>query len=370
MKAFVKFRIDLYRDSPYAIPPLYMDELGTLDPKKNPAFMFSEAQCFMAYDGSRPVGRICAMINHRANELTGHPSGRFGFVDFIDDPAVSAALFGAAEDWVRERGMPALHGPLGFTDLDQEGMLIDGFDQLGTMATIYNYSYYAEHVERLGYRPDAEWVEYRLAVPKAVPEHLMRIAERVRKRYKLHIVKYTSASKFIKDGNARKLFELVNDSYSHLYGFTPLTPEQIEYYTKLYVPMLRLEYLTLIMDEAGELIGFGVGLPSLSEALRKAQGKLLPFGMLHVLKALKFKNPVIDLLLIAVRKDYQNRGVNALFFSDMIPHMIRNGVEYCESNPELSSNFKVQSQWDAFEHVNHKRRRAYIKTLNAAGAAH
>jgi len=363
MKQFVKFRIDLYRDSPYAVPPLYMDEMTTLDPQKNPAFQFCEAQCFMAFDGERPVGRICAMVNHRANEVWNTRSGRFGFVDFIDDETVSQALFAAAEGWVKSRGMHSMHGPLGFTDLDQEGMLVEGFDQIGTMATIYNHAYYPRHVEKLGYARDAEWMEYKITIPEVVPPRMKRISELVLRKYKLRIVKYSSSSKLLKDGYGQKLFELVNDSYSHLYGFTPLTQAQIDYYLKLYVPMLKLEYLVLIVNEAGDLVGMGVTMPSLSRALQKAQGKLFPFGILHLLKALKMKNPVIDCLLIAVRKDYQNKGVNALVFYDIIPHMKRFGAVWAESNPELATNAKVQSQWDEFEHVNHKRRRAYLKEL-------
>lgn len=368
MKAFVRFRIDLYRDSPFAIPPLYMDELTTLDPARNPAFAFSEAQCFMAFDGDRPVGRICAMVNRRANEVWKTASGRFGFVDFIDDLAVSKALFGAAEDWIRSRGMHSIHGPLGFTDLDQEGMLVEGFDQLGTMATIYNHPYYPVHLEKLGYVADAEWVEYRIVIPEQAPERLRRIAELVLNRQKLRIVKYSSAKRLIADGYVRRMFELVNDSYSHLYGFTPLTGEQIDYYTKLYIPMLNLDYLTLVVNGADELVGMGLVMPSLSQALRKAQGRLVPFGFLHLIKALKMKNPVVDCLLVAVRRDYQNKGVNALFFYDVIPYVKRRGALFAESNPELVGNTKVQSQWDAFEHVQHKRRRAYVRQLGAAPA--
>jgi len=364
IRQFVKFRIDLYRDSPFAIPPLYMDEMTTLDPKKNPAFEFCEAQCFMAFDGKRPVGRICAMVNNRANEVWKTRSGRFGFVDFIDSESVSRALFTAAEDWVKAKGMHSIHGPLGFTDLDQEGMLIEGFDQVGTMATIYNHPYYPTHLEKLGYLKDADWVEYRITIPEVVPPRMKRISEMVLKKHKLRILKYKSASKFLKDGYGQQLFDLVNDSYSHLYGFTPLTQAQIDYYIKLYVPMLKLEYLVLIVNESAELVGMGVTMPSLSRALQKAKGKLFPFGLFHILKALKGRNSLIDCLLIAVRKDYQNKGVNALVFYDIIPHMKRFGAKFAESNPELAVNAKVQSQWEEFEHVNHKRRRAFRKELS------
>ena len=363
MKQFVRFRIDLYRDSPYAVPPLYMDELGTLDPEKNPAFEFCEAQCFMAFDGDRPVGRICAMINHRANEIWKARSGRFGFVDFIDDEAVSRALFAAAEDWVRSKGMHSIHGPLGFTDLDQEGMLIEGFDQLGTMATIYNHPYYPVHAEKSGYVRDADWVEYRITVPDPVPARLQRVAAVVLKKNRLRTLKYSSSSRLIKDGYAHKLFELVNSTYSHLYGFTPLTRAQIDYYIKMYISMLPLDFLTLVVDEGNELIGMGVVMPSLSKALQKAQGRLFPFGFIHLIKALKMKNPICDFLLIAVRKDYQNKGVNAVIFNDGLPYLTKAGAKHAESNPELLDNRKVQSQWSDYEAVQHKRRRAYAKEL-------
>lgn len=364
MKRFVKFRIDLYKNSPFAIPPLYLDDLATLDPKKNPAFEFCEAQCFMAFDGEKPVGRICAMINHRANEAWKTQSGRFGFVDFIDDEAVSKALFAAAEDWVRAKGMHSIHGPLGFTDMDQEGMLVEGYDQVGTMATIYNHAYYPVHTEKLGYLLDAEWVEYKITLPDVVPERLRRISDLVAKKYKLRTLKYTSASQFIKDGYARKLFELVNSTYGHLYGFTPLSEKQIDYYIKMYISMLNLKFLALVVNETCDLVGMGVAMPSLSQALQKAQGKLFPFGFIHLLKALKMKNPVADLLLIAVRKDYQNKGVNAVVLCGNIPYLIEAGVKYTESNPHLIGNKNVQLQWDAFEHVIHKRRRAYMKALH------
>jgi hypothetical protein len=219
------------------------------------------------------------------------------------------------------------------------------------------------HIEKLGYVKDAEWVEYKVVVPDQVPERMRRISELVLKRHKLRIVKYSSSKQMLKDGYGQKLFDLLNEAYSHLYGFTPLTQKQIEFYLKLYIPMLKLEYLVLIVDAAGELVGFGVTMPSLSRALQKAQGRLLPFGMLHILKALKGRNPMIDCLLIAVRKDYQNKGVNALVFYDIIPHMKKAGATHAESNPELVTNAKVQSQWDDFEHVNHKRRRAYAREL-------
>ncbi|MDP4272164.1 MAG: N-acetyltransferase [Bacteroidota bacterium] len=363
LKQFVKFRIDLYKNNPYAIPPLYMDEMGTLDPKKNPAFEFCEAQYFMAYKEEKNVGRIAAMINHRANEKWNEKNGRFGFIDFIDDEEVSSALLKTAEEWVKAKGMTHIHGPLGFTDLDQEGMLVEGYDQLGTMATIYNYPYYPVHLEKRGYRKDADWVEHLITIPETLHEKLNRIAGIVTKKFNLRVLKFSSTKQLIKEGYGKKFFELINVCYSPLYGSTPLSEKQIDYYIKMYISMLNLDFLTLVVDESDELIGLGVVMPSLSKALQKMQGKLFPFGFIHLLKDLKMKNPVIDLLLIGVRPDYQNKGVNSIIMNDIHVNCRKHGVKYAESNPMLADNDKVLAQWEYFESKVHKRRWAFIREL-------
>jgi hypothetical protein len=363
LKQFVKFRIDLYKNNPYAIPPLYMDEMGTLDPKKNPAFDFCEAQCFLACKEGKIVGRIAAMINHKANEKWSEKNGRFGFIDFIDDEEVSSALLKAAEMWVKAKGMTHIHGPLGFTDLDQEGMLVEGYDQLGTMATIYNYPYYPVHLEKRGYRKDAEWLEYLITIPETLHEKLNRIAEIVTEKFNLRVLKFSSTKQLVKEGYGKKFFELINVCYSPLYGSTPLSEKQIDYYIKMYISMLNLDFLTLVVDESDELIGLGVVMPSLSKALQKMQGKLFPFGFIHLLKHLKMKNPVIDLLLIGVRPDYQNKGVNSIIMNDIHVNCRKHGVKYAESNPMLADNDKVLAQWEYFESRIHKRRRVFIKEL-------
>lgn len=363
MKLFTKFRIDLYKGNEFAVPPLYADEWGTLNPKNNPAFDFSEAQCFMAFDGDKPVGRICALINNKANETWGTQSGRFGYIDFIDDIRVTKALLDAASQWVKERGMHSIHGPLGFTDMDQEGMLVEGYDQLSTMATIYNYPYYSEHMEKLGYVKDAEWVEYKIFIPEGMPEKHKKISELVMKKYDLRILKFKSAKKLIKQGYGEKLFALVNECYKELYGYTELTQRQIDFYIKNYISLARLDFITLVVDKEDNLIGLGVTIPSMSRALQKAQGKLFPFGFVHLLKALWSDCKVVDLLLIAVRPDFQSKGVNALMFYDLIPHYQKAHAEWGESHPELVTNQKVQSQWEYFEHKQHKRRRVYIKEV-------
>ena len=362
LKKYVQFNIDLYKENPYAVPPLIFDEVGTLNPDKNPAFEFCESVYYMAYDGEKPVGRIAGIINHKVNEKSEKKSARFGFVDFIDNTEVCDALFDAVEKWAREKGMEEIVGPLGFTDMDPEGLLIEGYDQPGTMVTIYNYPYYVNHITRLGYEKDNDWVEFKIYVPEKIPEKYKRISDIVQAKYKLKVLKYNSIKKIVKD-YGRKIFELINQAYADLYGYSALSEKQIDYYVKMYIPMVRLENVSLIVNEQEELVGVGIAIPSMTKALQKAKGKLFPFGFIHILKALRGKNDVVDLLLVALRPDYQNTGANALLFSDLIPVFIKNGYKYAESNPELEENGKVQSQWQYFENVQHKRRRAYKKRL-------
>lgn len=362
LKQFVKFNIELYKNHPYHVPGIIEEEITTLSKDKNPAFDFCESKYFLAYKDGKIVGRIAAIINHKTNEIWKQSQGRFGFIDFIDDLEVSGALLKAAEEWVRSKGLDAIHGPMGFTDLDHEGMLVEGFDQLGTMATIYNHPYYPQHLEKHGYIKDQDWHEFKIYIPEAIPDKHKRISEIVMKKYGLIIKKF----KKTKDvwPYAQKIFDLLNTAYSQLYGYSPLSQKQIEYYIKMYIPMLRYDIVTLIVrEEDDEVIGVGVTIPNLSKALQKAKGKLFPFGFIHLLKALYGKNKVVDLLLIGVHPEYQNKGVNALLFYDLIPAFRKNGYEYAESNPELESNDKVQAQWDYFRKEQHKARRAFIKNL-------
>lgn len=362
LKKFVKFNIDLYKDNPYQVPGLIEEEMVTLDHKKNPAFDVCDAVYFLAYKEGKIVGRIAGMINRRSNETWNQKYARFGFVDFIDDDEVVEALFEAVEKWARRQGMEALQGPMGFTDLDHEGMLIEGFDQLGTMATIYNYPYYPKHMERLGYAKDQDWHEFKIYIPDGIPEKHQRIGEIVKKKYGLKIMKFKRAKDIMP--YAQKVFETLNASYAPLYGFAQLTQRQIDYYINMYIPMLRLDLVTLIVREEDDaVVGFGISLPSLSKALQKARGRMFPFGWIHLLKALKTKPKVIDLYLTGVLPEYQNKGVNALLFNDLIPVYKSVGAEYAESNPELESNNAVQAQWDYFKREHHKTRRAYIKKL-------
>lgn len=363
LKKFATFPTDkLYKNHPYYVPSLISDITGTFDPKENPAYDFSESVCYMAYRNGEPVGRIAGIINHALNERTGKKEGRFGFVDFVDDKEVSGALFKAVEDWARGKGMTTMHGPLGFSDMDPEGLLVEGFDQMGTSVTIYNYPYYVEHIEGMGYQKDTDWVEFKIQIPAEVPEKHARITEIVKRKFNLRVVKYTDPKKLIND-YGQKIFALINEAYDQLYGYSPLSQRQIDYYIKMYISLLRLENVPLIVDENNELIGVGITFPSMAKALQKTRGRMFPFGFIHLLKALKGKNPVVEMLLVAVRPDYQSKGVNALLFSDLIPVFNKNGYVYAESNPELEDNNKVQSQWQYFDTEQHRRRRAYGKEL-------
>lgn len=365
LQTFIRFNYELYKDNPYSVPDLYDDMLNTFSPKKNAAFEFCEADYFLAYEGKKVVGRVAAIINHRANETWKKKEVRFGWIDFLDKPEISEALLGAVEEWGKERGMEAIVGPLGFTDMDAEGMLIEGFDQLGTMSTIYNYPYYQQHMERLGFEKEADWVEFKLTVPDKLPEKFIRISEIILEKYKLKIKKLKRSE--IKSKNyGQKIFDLINEAYAPLYGYSQMTQGQINQYIKMYLPLIDLRMVSLVEDENENLVAVGISMPSLSEALQKAKGKMLPFGWFHLLKALFIKKPkVLDLLLVGVKPEYQSKGVNALLFYDLVPVYQQMGFKYGESNPELEMNKKVQAQWGAFEAVQHKRRRAYKKMLVA-----
>ncbi|EJX11106.1 hypothetical protein EVA_00223 [gut metagenome] len=364
LKQFIRFNYELYKNNPYSVPDLYDDMLHTFSPDKNAAFEFCEADYFLAYKEGQLVGRVAAIINHRANETWNKKDVRFGWIDFIDDPEVSAALLKTVEQWGKERGMETMVGPLGFTDMDAEGMLIEGFDQLSTMATIYNYPYYPQHLEKLGFEKEADWVEFKLMVPEQMPPKYQRVAEIILRKYNLKIKKLKSR-KEIKEGNyGQKIFDLINEAYAPLYGYSQMTQGQIDQYVKMYLAVLDLRMVTLVEDEQENLVAVGISMASLSRALQQAKGKLFPFGWFYLLKTLFIKRPkVLDLLLVAVKPEYQSKGVNSLLFYDLIPIYQQMGFEYGESNPELEENKKVQAQWDYLETVQHKRRRAFKKNI-------
>ena len=360
---FVHFPIDvLYRDSEYFVPPLVTDEVNTLRPDKNPAFDFCEAIYFLAYRDGKIVGRIAGIINHVCNERSGKKEARFSYIDFIDDAEVVDALIEAVTRWGKSKGMEHLTGPLSFTDMDPEGMLIEGYDRVGTSGGIYNYPYYPKHMERLGFVKDADWIELLITIPKESPEKMTRISNIVAERNNLETIKYTSRKKLVEDyGDA--IFKLINVAYDDIFGYSPLSDKQIKHYIKMYLPFLPLNDLAMaVKKDTRELIAVGISIPSMAKALIKNRGRLFPIGWRHLLHAFKH-NDVVDLMLIAVKPEYQNKGVNSLLFTDLIPCFNEYGYKVAESNRELELNSKVLKQWEYFETEQHKRRRAFTKEI-------
>ena len=360
---FVQFGIDLYAGNKYFVPPLVFDELGTLNPSKNPAFEVCDAAFFLAYRGNIVVGRIGVIINNKANQIWDQKNARFSFVDFVDDNEVVDALFNTAEEWARLRGMEKMQGPMGFCNMDAEGMLIEGFDQISTIATIYNYPYYVEQLQRLGYIKDQDAVEFLITIPREIPDRFARMTDIVKKRTGVAVRRLQSKKDVYP--YAKDIFNLINLAYKELYGYVELSEKQIDHYVNMYIPMLRLEFLALLVREAdNKLVGVAIALPSVAKAMQKANGKLLPFGWYHLLRAVKgHDNKVLELLLIAVDPEYQGKGLNALLFSEFIPSAVKLGFEYAESNPELEQNNKVQALWNGLETTQTKRRRIFSKDL-------
>ena len=368
LKTFIDFHYDLYEGNEYDVPNLFSDEMNTLSKDKNAAFEFCEAEFYLAYKDGKLAGRVAAIINHKANNKWGKKSVRFGWIDFIDDREVSKALLDAVEKYGKEKGMEDMVGPLGFTDMDPEGMLVWGFDQLGTMPTIYNYAYYPEHIEALeGFEVDNKYVEFKIMVPDEVPEKYAKIAMMIEKRYNLHVRKLTKKDVF-QGGMGQKIFDLINDTYKDLYGYSELSQKQIDQLIKSYLGFLDFNLITCIEDWTdGEhkLIGVGITMPSLAHALRKChRGRLLPFGWFHVLRAIKMhKTNIVDLLLIGILPEYRAKGANALLFADLIPWYQKYGIEWGETQVELETNAGVQGQWGALTPVMHKRRKCYKKII-------
>lgn len=364
LKQFTKFKLRLYKGNRFAALPLYADEREALLEGRNPALKQYRHQVFLAKRDGKVVGRVVAIINHVSNAKEGKNYVRFGFIDFIEDMEVAEALIRAVEEWGKQYGMTAIHGPLGFTDFDPEGMLIEGFDEMSTIACLYNYSYYPEFFRRMGFEQVAEWAEYKIFVPNEVPEKYHRIAQIVQQKYGLRIKQFRRISDIVRQGYGRQLFELLNVCYAHLYGFSELNEEMIDYYIRKYVPLLRLELLTLIVNDKDELVCFGVALPSLTRAMQRARGRMFPLGFIHLLRALYSRSAkVCDLMLIAAHPDVQNIGAAALLFTDMIPQFNRLGTEYAESNPELVDNQRIHALWSNFDKVQHKRRVVFARDI-------
>lgn len=363
LRKFVDFPNLLYRDVPQFVPAFYGDDLNDWNKKKNPAFEYCEAKCFLAYKDGEIVGRIGAILSHKANEKWNTNRMRFSQVDFIDDFEVSSALFKAVEDWAKEKGCNQVHGPLGFCDLDREGMLVEGYDQLGMFITYYNHPYYNEHLTKLGYTKDVDWIEYKIKTPEldsktAVTIH--RIAEHVKNLKKLRVPKVKSRIKYLK--YIKQVFELVNEAYSPLYGVVELNKRQIRKYTFKFAPLINPDYVCFVVNENDQLVAFGISAPSMAKAMQKCRGHLLPFGFIEVLKALK-QNNALDMFLIAVKPELQGVGINAIILDHLINSACKNGIEYAETGPQLETNAKIIAQWKSFEKEQHKRRRCYIKNI-------
>ena len=363
LKTFVRFAIRLYKGNRYYVPCMPFDDMNTLRKETNAAFDFCEAELYLAYKDGKVVGRVAAIINHKANAAWNVEQVRFGWFDFIDDINVSSALLESVIAFGKSHGMKQIVGPLGFTDFDPEGMLVEGFDRLSTMALIYNHPYYPEHMKKLGYYKETGWVEYRITIPEVLPEKHIKYAEVIKERYKLTVRKLTK-SQIKKENYGRKVFELVNQTYCVLYGYSLLSEKQIDQYVDLYLSLVDTKMLCFVEDQKGDLIAAGITIPSLSEALQKCNGEIFPFGWWHLLKAMFIKKPdTLDLLLIGVRPDYQNRGVNALICKNLIETYRGMGFKYAETNANLETNLKIHAMWNPFEKEQHKRRWVFGKEL-------
>lgn len=360
-KDFVRFPFELYKKNKFWAPPLMRDELRALNPSINPAFDESEATLLLAKKNGQIVGRIAGIINHFENDQMGRLHARFGWIDFIDDQKVSSALLHAIEDWARQKGMKYLKGPEGFTNLDRAGMLTWGFDKPSTFITIYNYPYYPEHIEALDYETEVNWVEYEIPVPQQIPEQLDRMAKLIQKRYNLESVRLRKKKELLEYREA--FADLLVDSYKHLHDFVPFTDRQIAWYIEQFIDVLEPDLICLLKDAKKYPIAFGISMPSLTKAAQKAKGKLFPFGFFHFLKALKGYNERVDLLLIGIRPEWRNKGLNALIFREMLERFIARGMRWAESNPELEDNHNVQNMWKKYNPQLIKKRKIYIKKL-------
>lgn len=363
MDDFVGLPSRIYAGNRYYVPDMDIDVRSTFDKKDNPALEFSDIQPFVAYDEKNiPVGRIAAIINRRANEKWNTRIVRFSFIEFVDDERISVALLAAVEEWGRERGMDEVDGPMGIVDFDKEGMLIEGFGHIGSMTAIYNPDYYPRHMEALGYGKKVDWLQIKIDVPDEIPAKYSRVARLSQKMFGLSMRRLTRRD--LKNGYGHQVFHLLNEAYSPLFGYSALSEKQIDQFVAKYMPLVDLRMVSMVVNEAGELVGVAITMGSLSYAIQKAKGKLLPFGWIHLLKALKFKHEdKVELLLIAVRPDYQGYGVNALFFNELIPVYQKLGYKWAETGPQLEDNVRELSQWKPLNPQITTRRRCFCKKI-------
>lgn len=357
---FIKLPLRLYKENSYYVPPMVADELKTLSADRNPAFEFCESKYWLAYKNNRLAGRIAGIINHKYNDKIGRPTARFGWLDFVDDQEVVDALFQAAETWASEKKAESIHGPLGFSEFDASGILIEGFQELATPFGKYNFPYYPERIEKSGYKKDKDWVEFNVKVPETIPEKYLKAARIIKEKYKLQVPVLRRKKDLLQ--YATDVFQLLNQAYEHIYGYCELSPKQMEDLKRQFIPLLRLPFVSIVLNAEEKLVGFAICLPSLSKALQKAKGKMYPFGMLRIFYALR-KNDTLDTLLIAIHKDYIDKGVNAILFSEIGRGIMANGITHIETTRELEDNLKVQNLWNKLEIRQHKRCRCYIKQL-------
>lgn len=365
MEDFVTFANKLYADCPYYVPELEADVYNFFDPHKNFGLEFSDIQAFIAFDeNGTMLGRIAGIINHHANKKWDTRNVRFGYLDFYDDISISEALLKTVENWGREKGMKYIQGPMGITDFDKEGMLIEDFDCRGSMNTLYNYAYYPKHMDSLGYEKEVDWVQIRVEIPKETPKRYARVAKYSKEMFGVKIRKVNNKD-ICQGGYGQKIFQLLNQAYSPIFGFSELSEKQINHFINQYIKLVDKELITLVENDKDELVGVVVTMHSLSNALQKTHGKLFPFGWFHLLKALKWQpEDNAEMLLIAVRPDYQMLGVNALFFDDLTPIYHRHGIRWAETGPQLEDNFRELSQWKPLNPTFTKRRRCYKKKIN------
>ena len=362
-REFLHFPLTLYKDMPAFVPPLLMDDADTLNPKKNPAYEFCDAAMYLAYKDGKLAGRVAAIVNRKANAAWNHDQVRFGWFDFIDDREVSKALLDAVEAFGRERGMTTVLGPLGFTDFDPEGMLVEGFEYLSSMALHHNWPYYKDHMEALGYVKDVDWLEYRIYIGDTIPEKYTRVAKIVEDRYDLHLRK-TTRREVRKTDIGYRIFDLINETYASLYNFTVLPKKMIDKYVGFYLGIIDLKFVSLVEDKDKNIVGFGVVMPSITRALKKCKGRLFPLGWFYILRSMYWKyEENFEMLLIGVKPEYQKKGVNSIIFVDLMKELLKGGFTYGESNAELESNLDIRSQWGDLEVKECKRRRVYKKEV-------
>jgi len=362
-RRFIDFPVRLYRANPHFTPYLFEDEMDNLDPKKNPASRYCDFRLFLAYRGKTIVGRICAIVNHYANKKYDQKRIRFNRIDMIDDIEVTKALIGAVAAYGKELGLTEIAGPLGFSDQDKEGLLTDGFDQDNCFVTLYTHEYYVRHLTALGFKPDAVWHEYKVFIPDEIDPRFLKIAEYTAKKYDVKIIRPKSKKPKDLKPYVHQILHLMNRAYDHLYGYVPIAEDLMDHLASQYIPMINLDYLQIVVDNAGKVVGFALMIPSPAMALKKSKGHLFPFGFIGFLRALKHSKK-LDMLLIAVEPELKNSGILAMMFTEAIKYAIKNKIEYAETGPELSDNLNINLLWKSFKHVKHKERACFLRDID------